>query len=120
VFLSRVARIACNPGGRSPQEETTLRSPRPWIWSNVPAAAALVDFVDPDWQAIRATQAAQFAERDLGRRFESLQRRTRVPIRKPRTALRAAAADSFLLPRKAVFRYLFAQRRQGASESGCS
>jgi hypothetical protein len=47
-ILLGVARIACNPGGRSPQEVTTQRSPRRSIWPNVPAAAALVDFVDPD------------------------------------------------------------------------
>jgi hypothetical protein len=71
-ILLGVARIACNPGGRSPQEETTQRSPRRSIWSNVPAAAALVDFVDPDWRAIRATQAAQFTERDPVGRFAAL------------------------------------------------
>jgi hypothetical protein len=119
VFLSRVARIACNPGGRSPQEETMQRSPRPWIWSNVPAAAALVDFVDPDWQAIRATQAAQLAERDHVRRFESLQRRTRVPIRKPRTALLALASRRLGLSEVASAPYVaepLAQfRRSGAA-----
>jgi hypothetical protein len=38
-----VAWIACNPGGRSPQEETTVRSRRRSMSPNLPAAAALVE-----------------------------------------------------------------------------
>jgi hypothetical protein len=48
AFFSGWPGSLANPGGRSPQEETTQRSPRRSIWPNVPAAAALVDFVDPD------------------------------------------------------------------------